>query len=105
MNSIQGGVFRQDNSHPRTADVTQRALQSIDILPWPARSPGLSPIVYVWNIFGQQLQHYPQPSLTIPVLHKKYNNHRTAYHKMTFGTCTTQCIHACIQNSGVTPDY
>ncbi|GBN00262.1 hypothetical protein AVEN_160125-1 [Araneus ventricosus] len=33
MNSIQGGVFQQDNSRPHTAVVTQHALQSTDMLP------------------------------------------------------------------------
>ncbi|GFW90855.1 uncharacterized protein TNCV_2418481 [Trichonephila clavipes] len=30
-----------DNSHPHTAIVTLRAVQSIDMLPWPAKSPDL----------------------------------------------------------------
>ncbi|GBM33159.1 hypothetical protein AVEN_83671-1 [Araneus ventricosus] len=32
MNSIQGGVFEQDNARPRTAVVTQHSLQSVDML-------------------------------------------------------------------------
>ncbi|GBO44781.1 hypothetical protein AVEN_161774-1 [Araneus ventricosus] len=64
INSIQGGVFQQDNARPHTADVTQHALQSVDMLPWPARSPDLSPIEHVWDIIGRQLQRHPQPALT-----------------------------------------
>ncbi|GBM82199.1 hypothetical protein AVEN_179510-1 [Araneus ventricosus] len=41
MNIIQGGVLQQDNALPYTAVVTQHALQSVDMLPWPARSPDL----------------------------------------------------------------
>ncbi|GFS52863.1 translation factor GUF1 homolog, mitochondrial [Trichonephila clavipes] len=44
INSIQGKVFQQNNARPHSAVVTQRALQSVDMLPWPARSPDLSPI-------------------------------------------------------------
>ncbi|GBO14120.1 hypothetical protein AVEN_217427-1 [Araneus ventricosus] len=33
MNSIQGGVFQQDNARPHTAVVTQHALQSVGMLP------------------------------------------------------------------------
>ncbi|GFW63115.1 transposable element Tc1 transposase [Trichonephila clavipes] len=38
MNSIQGGVFQQDNPRSCTAFVTQCTLQSVDMLPWPERS-------------------------------------------------------------------
>ncbi|GBM14935.1 hypothetical protein AVEN_77329-1 [Araneus ventricosus] len=31
LNSIQGGVFQQDNARPHTAVVIQHALQSVDI--------------------------------------------------------------------------
>ncbi|GFW97052.1 transposable element Tc1 transposase [Trichonephila clavipes] len=48
MNSIQGGVFLLDNARPHTAVVTQRALQSVGMLPWPVRSPDLSPIEHIW---------------------------------------------------------
>ena len=68
MNIIEGGVFQQDNACPHTAVVTQRALQNIDMLPWPARSPDLSPIEHVWDMIGRQLQRHPQPALTVPVL-------------------------------------
>ncbi|GFX19341.1 hypothetical protein TNCV_3014801 [Trichonephila clavipes] len=37
---------------------------SVDMLPWPMRSPGLFPI----DIIGLQLQHYPQIALIVPVL-------------------------------------
>ncbi|GFT14905.1 transposable element Tc1 transposase [Trichonephila clavipes] len=47
INSIQGGVFQQDNARPHTTVVTQCALQSVDMLPWSTRSPDLSPIEHV----------------------------------------------------------
>ncbi|GBO29914.1 Transposable element Tc1 transposase [Araneus ventricosus] len=53
MNSIQGGVFQQDNARPHTAVATQYALQSVHMLPWPARSPDLSSIEHVWDIIGR----------------------------------------------------
>ncbi|GBN73285.1 Transposable element Tc1 transposase [Araneus ventricosus] len=68
LNSIQAGVFQQDNSRPHTAVVTQHALQSVDMLPWPARSPDVSLIEHVWDITGRQLQRHPQPALTVPAL-------------------------------------
>ncbi|GFW17901.1 uncharacterized protein TNCV_1135011 [Trichonephila clavipes] len=68
MNSIQWGVFHQDNASPHTAVVAHRALQIFGILLWPARSLDLSPTEHVWDIIGRQLQHHPQPALTVPVL-------------------------------------
>ncbi|GFW70607.1 uncharacterized protein TNCV_1624391 [Trichonephila clavipes] len=55
MNSIQGGVLQQDNARPHTSVVMQRALQSIEMLSWPARAPDLSLIEHVWDIIGRQL--------------------------------------------------
>ncbi|GBM54134.1 hypothetical protein AVEN_113298-1 [Araneus ventricosus] len=65
MSSSQGGVFQQDNARPHTAAVTQRALQCVDILLWPARSPDLSLIEHVWDMIGQQMQRHPQSAITI----------------------------------------
>ncbi|GFX38514.1 hypothetical protein TNCV_2344861 [Trichonephila clavipes] len=50
MNGFQGGVFQQDNALLHTAVVKQRALQSVDMLPWPVKSPYLSPIEHIWDI-------------------------------------------------------
>ncbi|GFW35682.1 hypothetical protein TNCV_4435321 [Trichonephila clavipes] len=55
MNSIQERVFQQDNAHPHTAAVMQHAPQSVDMLPWPARSLDPSPMEissrmgYLWT--------------------------------------------------------
>ncbi|GFV59029.1 uncharacterized protein TNCV_1814181 [Trichonephila clavipes] len=46
-NSIPEGVFQQNDAHPHTSVVIQRALQSVDMLPWLARSPDLSPIEHI----------------------------------------------------------
>ncbi|GBM74207.1 hypothetical protein AVEN_203407-1 [Araneus ventricosus] len=39
--TIQSDVSQKNNSRPHTAAVNR--LQSVDMLPWPARSPDLSP--------------------------------------------------------------
>ncbi|GFU91978.1 uncharacterized protein TNCV_3766031 [Trichonephila clavipes] len=38
------------------------------MLPWPTRSPDLSPIEHVWDIIIRQLQSHPQLAMTVPVL-------------------------------------
>ncbi|GBN61939.1 Transposable element Tc1 transposase, partial [Araneus ventricosus] len=103
MNSIQGGVFQQDNARPHTTVVTQHALQSVDMVPWPTRSPDLSPIEHVWNIIVRQLQRHPQPALTVPVLtdqvQQLWNSISKTDIRHLYDTMHAR-LHACIQNFG-----
>ena len=44
-----GVILQQDNARPHTARIVQQYLQQqqVDVLPWPANSPDLSPIEHV----------------------------------------------------------
>ena len=48
-------LFQQDNARPRTAREVQQffAANNVNVLPWPARSPDLSPIEHLWDHLGQ----------------------------------------------------
>ncbi|GFV62897.1 uncharacterized protein TNCV_472391 [Trichonephila clavipes] len=65
-NTLTANVYI--NALPHTSVVTQSALQSVDMLPWLARSPDLSPIENVWDIFGRKLQQHQWLALTVPVM-------------------------------------
>ncbi|GFV63491.1 DDE_3 domain-containing protein [Trichonephila clavipes] len=55
LNGLPGAVFQQDNARPHTARVAQDFLRHSQTLPWPARSPDLSPVEQVWNQIKRQM--------------------------------------------------
>ncbi|GFX56729.1 transposable element Tcb2 transposase [Trichonephila clavipes] len=48
-------IFQQDNARPHTARVSQDFLRHFQTLPWPSRSPDLSPVELVWDQLKQQV--------------------------------------------------
>ncbi|GFT05781.1 DDE_3 domain-containing protein [Trichonephila clavipes] len=56
LSSRPDAIYQQDNARPHTARLSQQCLQGYDVLPWPARSPDLSPIEHVCDALGRQLQ-------------------------------------------------
>ncbi|GFX88068.1 transposable element Tcb2 transposase [Trichonephila clavipes] len=56
VNGLPGVIFQLDNARPHTARVSQDFLRHFQTLPWPARSPYLSPIEHVWD---QLKRHMP----------------------------------------------
>ncbi|GFV52550.1 PACT_coil_coil domain-containing protein [Trichonephila clavipes] len=56
LSSRPGAIYQHDNARPHTARLSQQCLQGYDVLPWPSRSPDLSPIEHVWDALGRQLQ-------------------------------------------------
>ncbi|GFV58276.1 transposable element Tcb1 transposase [Trichonephila clavipes] len=57
MQRLPGAIFQQDNARPHTARVAQDCLRNVTILPWPARSPDLSPIKHIWDHLGRRVEH------------------------------------------------
>ncbi|GFW06195.1 transposable element Tcb2 transposase [Trichonephila clavipes] len=55
LNGPPGAIFQQDNSRPHTARVAQDFLRHFQTLPWPARSPNLSPVEHVWDQLKWQM--------------------------------------------------
>ncbi|GFW80386.1 transposable element Tcb1 transposase [Trichonephila clavipes] len=55
-----------DNAQPHVTLVVQRFFVShqIELLPWPARSPDLSPIEYMWSMIAQRLTQITSPAAT-----------------------------------------
>ncbi|GFX01183.1 transposable element Tcb1 transposase [Trichonephila clavipes] len=55
LNGLPGVIFHQDNVRPHTARVAQDFLRHFQTLPWPARSPDLSPVEHVWDQLKRQM--------------------------------------------------
>ncbi|GFT10135.1 transposable element Tc3 transposase [Trichonephila clavipes] len=55
LNGLPRGIFQQDNARPHTARVAQDFLRHFQTLPWPARSPDLSPVEHVWVQLKRQM--------------------------------------------------
>ncbi|GFW82457.1 DDE_3 domain-containing protein [Trichonephila clavipes] len=55
LNGLPGAMFQQDNARPHTARVAQNFLRNFQTLPWPARSPDLSPVEHVWDQLKRQM--------------------------------------------------
>ncbi|GFT33567.1 transposable element Tc1 transposase [Trichonephila clavipes] len=47
LNGLPGAIFQQDNARPHTARAAHDFLRHFQTLPWPARSPDLSPVEHV----------------------------------------------------------
>ncbi|GFU44645.1 retrovirus-related Pol polyprotein from transposon opus [Trichonephila clavipes] len=56
LNGLPGSIFQQDNARSHTARVAQDFLRHFQTLPWPTRSPDLSPVVHVWDQLKRQMQ-------------------------------------------------
>ncbi|GFV82814.1 DDE_3 domain-containing protein [Trichonephila clavipes] len=55
LNGLTEAIFQQDNARLHTARVVQDFLRDFQTLPWPTRSPDLSPVVHVWDQLKRQM--------------------------------------------------
>lgn len=70
LRTLPNPIFQQDNARPHIARVTLECFErnEVNLLPWPPRSPDLSPIEHVWDIIGRRLRNLPHPPQTLAAL-------------------------------------
>ncbi|GFV88323.1 transposable element Tcb1 transposase [Trichonephila clavipes] len=66
LQGLATAIFQQDNARPHMAYIVQRFFvnHQIELLPWPARSPDLSPIENMWSMVAQRLIQITPPAVT-----------------------------------------
>ncbi|GFW80982.1 hypothetical protein TNCV_3780611 [Trichonephila clavipes] len=86
-------VRDQDNARPHVAKTVRDfcSAQHMELLPWPAYSPDMSPIEHVWNLVGHRLALDPRSAASKDELCCSYKQYGILFHKQTFKICLTPC--------------
>ncbi|GFV31524.1 transposable element Tcb1 transposase [Trichonephila clavipes] len=66
LQGLATNIFQQDNAQPHVARIVQWFFvnHQIELLPWPAHSPDLSPIENMWSLVVQRLTQITSPAAT-----------------------------------------
>ncbi|GFX11006.1 transposable element Tcb1 transposase [Trichonephila clavipes] len=66
LQGLATDIFQQDNARPHVSRIVQKFFinHQIELLPWPARSPDLSPIENMWSMVAQRLTQITPPAVT-----------------------------------------
>ena len=102
-------IFQQDNARPNTARISTDFInnQNIRNLPWPARSPDLSPIEHVWDILGRNVRsrhHVRTRQQMVAVLHQEWNAIPQNVIRDIISSMRRRCT-ACIRANGGHTSY
>ncbi|GFW81113.1 transposable element Tcb1 transposase [Trichonephila clavipes] len=66
LQGLATDIFQQDNACPHMTGIVQRFFvkYQIELLPWPACSPNISPIENMWSMVSQLLTQITHPAAT-----------------------------------------
>ncbi|KFM75221.1 Transposable element Tcb1 transposase, partial [Stegodyphus mimosarum] len=66
LQGLLTAIFQQDNARPHVARIIQGFFlnRQIELLPWPARSPDLSPVENMWSMVAERLTQVASQAAT-----------------------------------------
>ncbi|GFV12055.1 transposable element Tcb1 transposase [Trichonephila clavipes] len=66
LEGLATAIFQQDNARPHVARIVKNFFinHQIELLPWPANPPDLSPIENMWSMVAQRLTQITTPAAT-----------------------------------------
>ncbi|UYV62801.1 hypothetical protein LAZ67_2001985 [Cordylochernes scorpioides] len=66
LQGLPTAIFQQDNARPHVARIVQKLFvnRQTELLPWPVRSPDLSPIENMWSMVAQRLTQITSSAAT-----------------------------------------
>ncbi|GFV89418.1 transposable element Tcb1 transposase [Trichonephila clavipes] len=110
LQGLATAIFQQNNAQPRVACIVQRFFvnQQIELLPWPARSPDLSPIENMWSMVAQRLTQITPPAPTSDKLWQRVEAAWSAVpqeHIQNLFESMRRCVAAVISNNGGCSGY
>ncbi|GFV41770.1 transposable element Tcb2 transposase [Trichonephila clavipes] len=87
MQRLPGAIFLQVNARSHTERVPKDCLRTVSTLPWPARSPDLSPVEHICNHLERQVGHPTSLNELEARLQQIWNKCL----KTPYRTCMPQC--------------
>ncbi|GFU60046.1 transposable element Tcb1 transposase [Trichonephila clavipes] len=103
--SFATAIFQQDNVRPHVTRIVQRFFvnHQIELLPWLACSPDLSPIESMWSMVAQRLTQITPPAATPDQLWQLAEAAWSAVpqeHIQSLFESMARCVAAVISNTG-----
>ncbi|GFV62527.1 transposable element Tcb1 transposase [Trichonephila clavipes] len=93
LQGLATAIFQQDNARLHVSRIVQRFFvnQKIELLPWPTRSPDISPIENTWSMVAQRLTQITPLAATPDYFGNVWNLLGLLYPKNTCKVSLNQC--------------